>query len=448
MAFSNAEQLKELDYATDEGRAEFVLPQDVKVGIKLDSLFKRFIVAWRSGVFFDIMFSDLIGPETRLHFYRTPTERINRIAPFLYLDDDPWAIVADGRIQWMLNGMTISRWYPYSRRNEIGRPGDTRTGRIRPDRYKNYIRDAVKVTVDAYTGDVRLYKISDEPIVKTWAGIYPELFTPKEEMPQSIRDHMMYPLQLFQAQFDEAYVDYHMKDPLTFYNMEDMWDDAKTVLGPIITQGRAMMFDILPFNWMAETGKGVLPSSKEGTQFTLSSAYTNRGSMSLRALPMVYQDGEDYGRIVVLQLPKAYFYPGPEQAEAAIDQNPEISEQISWWNRMGAEVVRGHIAPLVIGNELIYVSPLFLRSRQNRLSQLKRILVVFRGHAAAGKTLKEALTKAIETAREARERGMTMGTLQKALDERPRWSQPAQPVDNKVQRPVVAPPRPGHGHGH
>ena len=110
---------------------------------------------------------------------------------------------------------------------------------------------------------------------------------------------------------------------------------------------------------------------------------------------MVYQDGEDYGRIMVLRVPKGHFYLGPEQAEAVIDQDPSISEQISWWNRMGAEVVRGHLATLVIGNEVLYVSPLFLRSRQNRLSQIKRVIVVFRGNAAEGTTLREALTKAI-----------------------------------------------------
>ena len=157
----------------------------------------------------------------------------------------------------------------------------------------------------------------------------------------------------------------------------------------------------------------------------------------------------DYGRITVLQVPKSYFYPGPEQAEAAIDQNPEISEQISWWNRMGAEVVRGHIAPLIIGDELIYVSPLFLRSRQNRLSQIRRVIVVFRGHSAEGETLEIALTKAIESVREASLRGETMETLKRSLAERLRWSQPADPADEGIQRPVVAPPmRGGHGHGH
>ncbi len=408
MGFSNAEQLKELDYATDEGRAEFVLPQDVKVGIKLDSLFRRFIVAWRSGVFFDILFSDLIGPETRLHFYRTPTERINRIAPFLYLDDDPYAIVADGRIQWMINGLATSRWYPYSVHRRLGHKGDERTGRLRRDRLINYARDAVKVVIDAYTGQVRLYKIADEPIVNTWARIYPELFTPADEMPQNIRDHIMYPKQLFQVQFDAIYPEYHMTDAMTFYNLEDIWTNAKDVLGPIVSQGASITFNSRPLHWMTETGKGPLPASTEEIQFTLTSAYTNQGVMNLRAIPMVYQDGDDYGRIMVLRVPKGHFYPGPEQAEAAIDQDPKISEQISWWNRMGAEVVRGHIAPLIIGDELIYVSPLFLRSRQNRLSQIKRVIVVFRGHAAEGLTLEEALTKAIGKVRKTLEGGGKM----------------------------------------
>ena len=227
-----------------------------------------------------------------------------------------------------------------------------------------------------------------------------------------------------------------------------MWDDAKTVLGPIINEGGGMMFDIRPFHWFTETGKGAVPASGETTQFVMSSAYTNREAINIRAIPMVYQDGEDYGRMIVLQVPKGYFYPGPEQAEAAIDQDPTISEQISWWNRMGSEVVRGHIAPLVVENELIYVSPLFLRSRQARLTQLKRIIVVFRGHAAMAETLKVALTKAIEKAREARERGLTMAGLEKALEDRLRYSQPAADTVNETSpvAPVVRPPARDHGH--
>ena len=207
------------------------------------------------------------------------------------------------------------------------------------------------MVIDAYTGQVRLYKIADEPIVNTWARIYPELFTPAEEMPQSIRDHIMYPKQLFQVQFDAIYPDYHMTDALTFYNLEDMWTNAKDVLGPIVSQGASITFNSRPLHWTAETGKGPLPASTEEIQFTLTSAFTNQGVMNLRAIPMVYQDGDDYGRIMVLRVPKCHFYPGPEQAEAAIDQDPKISEQISWWNRMGAEVVRGHIAPLIIGGD-------------------------------------------------------------------------------------------------
>ena len=158
--------------------------------------------------------------------------------------------------------------------------------------------------------------------------------------------------------------------------------------------------------------------------------------MNLRAIPMVYQDGEDYGRIMVLQVPKGHFYPGPEQAEAAIDQDPEISQQISWWNRMGAEVVRGHIATLVIGNEVIYVSPLFLRSRQNRLSQIKRIFVVFRGHAAEGESLAEALTKAIEKVRKTRENRTIADTLRKAggaVERTRQQSMTSDPITDRAQ---------------
>ncbi|TDJ49777.1 MAG: hypothetical protein E2O48_00265 [Gemmatimonadetes bacterium] len=396
MAYTNVRQMKEFDYPTDEGRAEIVLAPEVQAGIPLNSLLKRLVFGWRSRQFLDIVFSRLIGPETRVHYRRTPLERVEWVAPFLYYDTDPYAVAVNGGIVWIVNALTSTDRYPYAKREWLGDKSDERSPFPRPHRRANYVRDAVKATVDAYTGQVRLYQISDDPIVETWASIYPDLFTPDTLMPATVREHLQYPVQLFHIQFDDVYKLYHMTDPMTFFNMEDVWDDADEVLGPILDQGKAITFSIEPYHWIAETG-GALPASEQRIQFALAMVFTNEKAVNLRSIPIVYQDGSDYGRIVVLQVPKGHFYLGPEQADAAIDQDPFISQQIMLWNRLGADVIRGHTTTLVVDGEVIYVEPLFLRSQQNAVTQLKRVVVVFRGKARMGRTLREALRLALES---------------------------------------------------
>ncbi len=400
MAFSNVQQVGELDYPTDEGRATNTLEPGDATSVPIDSLLKRAVLGWRSGQFSQVVFSDIIGPETSVHYYRTPLERIERLAPFLYLDSDPFAVAADGRIVWMVNGMTTSDRYPYSRLDYLG---DKAVSRVdpelqRPTRWSNYVRDSVKGTVDASTGEVKLYKISDEPVIESWASIYPDLFEEEEAMPQSIREQLQYPTQLFHTQFDDIYWMYHMTDPMTFFNAEDMWDDADEVKGPVTTEGEAITFSSEPSNWIAETGD-VLPASENGTQFTLSMPFTNEQAVNLRAITNVYQDGSDYGRLSVLQVPKGEFYPGPEQADAAIDEDPFISQQFALTNRLGNEVIRGHTSTLVLGDEVIYVEPLFFSSEQNPVPLMKQVIVVYRGQPAIGDTLQDALEVAMETVR-------------------------------------------------
>lgn len=395
MAYTNVRNMQEFDYPTDEGRAETVLPMNVEAGITMNSLLKRLVFGWRSRQFFDILFSKLIGPDTRVHYRRTPLERVEWVAPFLYYDTDPYAVTVNGGILWIVNAFTSTDRYPYSRHAWLGDKSDERSPFPRPHRLANYVRDAVKATVDAYTGKVRLYKISNDPIAETWAYIYPDLFTPDSLMPPEVREHLQYPVQLFHIQFDDIYKLYHMRDPMTFFNMEDVWDDADEVLGPILDYGKAITFSIEPYHWIAETG-GVLPASEQRTQFALAMVFTNEKALNLRAIPIVYQDGADYGKIAVLQVPKGHYYLGPEQADAAIDQDPTISQQIMLWNRLGSEVIRGHTTALVVDGEVIYVEPLFIRSQQNPVTQLKRVVVVFRGKARMGRTLEEALRRALE----------------------------------------------------
>ncbi len=385
----------EFDFPTDEGRAEVILAPNVNAGVPINSLLKRLVFGWRSRQFFDVLFSKLIGDETRVHYYRMPLERAARIAPFLYLDSDPWAVVVDGGITWIVNGITTTDRYPYSQLSWLGDKSDERAPIPTDWARVNYARDAVKVTIDAYTGELRFYQFADEPIVDAWARIYPTLFHPREEIPTQVLQHLQYPVQLFHLQFDDIYNIYHMKDPMTFFNMEDMWDDSDEVLGPMLDEGRAITFSIEPYHWVARTGSPLPRASGRQAQFALSMVFTPENALNLRAIPVVYMDGQDYGRIVVLQVPKGHYSYGPEQADAAIDQTPEISRQFDWWNRQGMDVIRGHTTTLVIDSEVLFVEPIFLRSKQNPVTQLKQVCAVFRGKAAMAPTLAEALRRVV-----------------------------------------------------
>jgi hypothetical protein len=394
MAISNVQNLQELDYPTNQGRAENVLPADVQAGVHLDSPLKRLVFAWRSGEFFELLFSALITPDTRLHYYRQPLERLQRIAPFLYFDSNPYATIVDGEIVWIANAMTTSDRYPYSKHDDLGDKAISRSITPATTRRVNYVEDSVKATVNAYTGQVQLYTITDAPMIRAWAQVYPDLFQDGAAMPAGVRQQLTYPLQLFHTQFDDLYIYYHMDDPTYFFNMEDMWDDADEVLGPVMDKGRAITFSIEPQPIMLETG-GVLPASSSGAQFALVAAFTPEGARNLRAIPIAYQDGEDYGRLVVLQVPKGRYVVGPEQADSIIDQDPDISQQIAWWNRMGNQVIRGHTSLLLIDDEVFYIEPIFIRSEQNPITQLKRVVTVFRGQAYMAETLEEAIRQAV-----------------------------------------------------
>ena len=394
MAFSNVAHMKEFDFPTEQDRAQYWLPENVKSGVPMDSILKRAVFGWRSKKFFRLVFSDLITDGTRVHYMRMPIERIERIAPFLFIDSNPYAVAADGKIVWLANAMTTTDRYPYSLPEGLGDKSDERSTLRRRERYVNYIEDSVKVTIDAHTGAVTFYKIKNAPMIDAWAKIYPGLFTDGSKMPESIRAQLTYPSQLFHVQFDDIYMLYHQKDPMYFFNMEDMWDDGDEVVGPIADTGRAITFSMEPYPWVAETG-GVLPTSGRKTQFTLAMPFTNEKAPNLRALPLVYQDPPDYGKLAVLQVPKGMFITGPEQADSAIDQDPYISQSFSWWNRRGTEVIRGHTTPVIVGKELLYIEPIFLRSQQNPVPQLKRVIVVFRGTPYMAETLEEVVRMAV-----------------------------------------------------
>jgi uncharacterized membrane protein (UPF0182 family)/uncharacterized membrane protein YbhN (UPF0104 family) len=397
IGFSNIRDVPEFDYPTEQDRADIFFPEDVEAGIRLDSVPKRLAFAWGTREFFgmrsflDLAFSDLITDDTRLHYRRQPLDRVAAVAPFLYLDSDPYAVTTDEGIEWLVNGITVSDRYPYSAYGDLG-DKSVRRGPFPADVQRvNYAADAVKATVDAHTGEVTLYQISDEPVVSTWAAIYPDLFTPAEEMPEGVREQLQYPQQLFHTQYDDLWIYYHVEDPLAFFNQEDLFDDADEVLGPMLEPGKGITFSMEPFGAVVETG-ATYPASDREHQFAWTQVFTPEGARNLRAMVSVYQQGDDYGRTTMLQLPKGSFVTSPEQAESLIDQDADIAQQFGFWNSTGVEVIRGYITPVVVDNELIYVEPVFIRSAQNPYPQLSRVVAVVRGHAAMAESLEEALT--------------------------------------------------------
>jgi hypothetical protein len=299
----------------------------------------------------------------------------------------------------LANGVAHADRYPYAEMWELGDKSDDRSinpNRLRPEPWHNYLEDAVKATIDAYTGQMTFYKIRNQPLIDAWAHVYPTLFVEGSKMPKPIRAQITYPVSMFHVQFDDVYVMYTMKAPMTFYNYEDPWDDGDEVVGSVLEGGRAITFSIEPYQWLAETGSGTpFPEAEERVQFMTSMVFTVEKAYNLRALVNVYQDGKDYGRIVVLQVPKGYYVIGPQQADAAIDQDPQVSQGFAWWNRLGSEVIRGHTTALVVGDELIYVEPTFLRSSQEPIPQLKRVAVVLRGEVGYAPTLEAALRQAV-----------------------------------------------------
>lgn len=395
-AFSNARGIAEHDRPTEQGRAEVTFAGE-DAGIVVDSLLKRLVIGYEGGNFVDTVFSGMIGEETRAHVMRRPLERVEQVAPFLALDTDPYAFVGEDKLQWMVNAMTWSDQYPYSGLALLGDNSDLRTEE-RPLMEVNYIADSVKVTIDATTGQTTLYKVADEPVVDTWAAVYPELFRDGDEMPADVRAQVQYPQALMSIQFNKIYPFYHQRDALTFFSSEDLLDDADEVVGPIRGESGAITFSQGLYNWMAAPS-GPMADSSEPVQFALSKNYSPQDALNLRAIASVYQTGEDYGELSVMKVPKGRFFPGPEQADSAIDQDSFIAQQIGLLNREGVEVIRGNTVLMVVQGEALYVEPIFIRSRQNPVPQLQRVVVVLRGEAHMGRTVEEALRFAVEGGR-------------------------------------------------
>jgi uncharacterized membrane protein (UPF0182 family) len=333
-------------------------------GVPLGSLWRKLIFAMRFGAY-QMVLSDDITPESRILYNRSIGTRVRTLAPFLTFDADPYMIVADGRLYWMYDAYTASDRYPYSSPAANG---------------MNYIRNAVKVVIDAYHGDTTFYLADQtDPIAATYARIFPNVFKPIADMPSAIRAHVRYPEDIFAIQAS-VYATYHMTQPAVFYNREDQWEV------PTIETGREAQA-MQPYYTIMR-----LPGEAE-PEFIQMLPFTPRRKDNLAAWLVARSDGDHYGKLRVFQFPKQKVIFGPRQVVARINQDQVIAPQVNLWNQQGSEVIWGTLMVIPIEESLIYVRPLYLRSAGGRIPELTRVIVAHQNQIVMEPTLDEGLAR-------------------------------------------------------
>ncbi|MGE0864989.1 MAG: UPF0182 family protein [Vicinamibacterales bacterium] len=332
-------------------------------GIPIDSLWRKMLFAARFRSY-QILLSDDITNESRLMFDRQIRRRVAKIAPFLVYDDDPYPVVSDGRIFWIQDAYTTSDRYPYA----------TAAGGV------NYIRNSVKIVVDAYQGTVQFYLSEpDDPIVQTVAKVFPTLMRPLSEMPADLRSHVRYPEGIFQIQ-SSVYATYHMTNPAVFYNKEDQWE-----VPAVDSSGETRRME--PYYTMMK-----LPGETDA-EFIQMLPFTPRRRDNLASWMVARSDGEHYGKLQVFQFSKQTLVFGPQQVVARINQDQVISPQITLWSQQGSQVIQGTLMVIPIEQSLIYVRPLYLRAQAGRIPELTRVIVAYQNRIVMERTLDEAIAR-------------------------------------------------------
>ena len=352
---------KEFDYPA--GEANIYTNYTGRGGVPIGSFIRRVLYAFQLGSL-KILLSDDIKGSARVLYRRNIMERATTAMPFLDFDNDPYLTVNDaGQLKWILDAYTTSDMYPYAQRTVDG---------------TNYMRNSVKVVIDAYDGTVDAYIVDpNDPVVQTYAHIFGPIFKPLNEMPADIRRHVRYPGDLFRIQ-TALHATYHMLEPQTFYHREDQWQ---------IPGGLAKGTSENPFQRHIIMK---LPGEKN-PEFIFMTPFTPRGKDNLAAWMVARMDGDNYGKLSVYRFPKQSLVYGPKQIANRINQDTEISRQLTLWDQRGSEVIRGELLVIPIEESLIYVQPIYLRAEGGTIPELKRIVVAHENKVVMGETLEEGL---------------------------------------------------------
>jgi uncharacterized membrane protein (UPF0182 family) len=340
-------------------------------GFPISSIFLRLAAAVREAEP-NILLTNYFTGNSRMMIHRRVADRVQELAGFLQWDSDPYLVITDsGHLVWMVDGYTTSDAHPYSRAVEV-----SNMGRI------NYIRNAVKATIDAYDGETHLYIFApDDPIISAYQRLFPNLFRPASEMPADLRAHARYPETLFSVQA-EIFRTYHMLDPQSFYNKEDLWDLARYVAGQ--NQGAQ---PVTPTYVVA-----TLPG-QDKPEFLLMVPFTPRNKDNLIGLMVARCDGPNLGDIIVLQLSKQELIFGPMQIAARINQDQVISKDLSLWNQQGSQVLRSQTLVLPVGNNFLYVDPIYIQATEAKMPQLKKVVLAVGDRLIYADTYDQALSQ-------------------------------------------------------
>jgi uncharacterized protein len=340
---------------------------DYPEGIALGRGLRKLGLAWRFQDW-NLLLASEVGPDSRLLHRRQVVERARAIAPFLRFPADPYPVIVDGKIHWILDGFTTSSSFPLASAHFL-----------EPRRPVRYARGSVKVTVDAVTGDIRFYAISRaDPVLDAWERAFPGLFRPVGEMPTALRVHLRYPREFLSLQA-QVLLRYHQETAAVFHSGQDMW-----ALATELSQGTA------PVPYTPEYGVWRLPGEEE-TEFLLSTVFVPAGRENLASFLVARSDGEDYGQLLLFDVPVEDRVPGPRQVEALVEQDPVISQQFSLWRQGGSQVWTGHLHLIPVGNTLLYMEPIFLAASAQAIPELRRFVVSDGTQVVMTSTLMEAL---------------------------------------------------------
>ncbi len=360
-------KVPEFDYPQGDQNAE--ASYQGSGGVPMGTLARRLLFAMR---FQDskIIWSQSFTKDSRVMYYRNIHDRVRRIAPFLRYDKEPYMVVSNGRLFWMLDAYTFSDRYPY----------------VQPvDGWGNYVRNSVKVVVDAYDGTVDFYVVDEnDPLLVTFGRTYPGLLQPFEKMPPDLKTHIRYPEELFLLQA-RIYAAYHMGNPRVFYNREDLWSLPEEIYGDEKIDMQAY------YTIMELPGDASGADREQKAEFVLMLPFTPAHKANMVAWLAARNDADHYGQLVLHKFPKQKLTYGPMQIEARIDQDAEISRQLALWDQRGSRVVRGNLLVLPLGESILYVEPLYLQAEQGELPELRRVIMSLGGKIVMAKTPEEAL---------------------------------------------------------
>ncbi len=361
-----------------EGQTNNLTSYNGTGGIVVGGFLRRILLAFDRGDLAKLPFSDDVTAESRLLMRRNVRDRVAALAPFLTVDQDPYIVVGDdGRLSWILDAFTSSDTYPYSAHNTLA--GES----------VNYVRNSVKVVVDAYDGTTTFYVFDNEdPIIASWRNIFPGMFKDASAMPTFLRKHVRYPELLLGLQA-EVYGLYHMTDSEVFYNREDLWTVAtETGMGDAgEQQAQAMQPNFVLMTLPGETGLEFV----EILPFTPANRNNMIGWIAARS------DGEHYGTAVVYDFPKTRLIDGPQQIEARIDQNAQLSGQLSLWNQQGSHVRRGSLLVIPCGKALLYAEPIYLQADRSPMPELRLVVLALQDRLAYAPTFEAALASLFGT---------------------------------------------------